>query len=237
MGYGDYVNGVMQEYGGELGRQTKFTVYLDIPRRISLNYGIMTQFDLLCKTITLPNVKQDPIEVKYKGHDIKLVGRTNFDQTFSVTLYVDELHQLRFALDNWIRMIDNKAISGENEELKREDMMGTLKVVSKNFDEDTTTREYEFHNVFPISVSAPEFAGDAPSAVQEITVEFGYSFFESREPGGLNFKHSIEDFTYNITNNIIDHFGGENLTVINSSVGRSAGIATIDFFKKLKNRI
>ena len=237
MSYGDYVNGVLNKYGGELGRQTKFTIFLDIPRRVSLDYGVMTQFDILAKSVTLPNIKQDSIEMKYKGHDLKIPGRTNFDQVFSVTLYVDEYHLVRFALDNWIRLIDNQSISGENESISREDMYGRLKVSAKNFDEDEITREYDFHDVYPISVSTPEYSSEAQSSVQEVTIEFAYSFFESRESGGLNFKQAVDDLTYRATNIILDSVGMENVTVLNPTILRNNLTNDSNIFKKLKGNI
>ena len=202
MSYGDYVNSTMQEYGGELSRPTKFNMYLTAP--VSLN---ATQYDILCKNVQIPNIKHDIIELKYKGHDIKITGRTNYDQTFSVTFYLDEYHKIRDAMDTWVRLIDNKEMSGKNENIAPSDRYGSIKISAKNFDEVYVPYQYEFLNVFPISVSGPEYNTEGVSSVNEVTVEFAYSVFLSAPGTGTNYSTLFQDAVNDIMDTGFEKLG------------------------------
>ena len=228
MAYGDYVNSTLQEYGGELSRPTKFNMYLTAPKSID-----STQYDVLCKTIQIPNIKHDDIELKYKGHNLKITGRTNYDQTFSVTFYLDEYHKIRDSIDNWIRMLDPKEISGKSSSASPDNRYGSIKVSARNFNEDFVTYEYQFNDVYPISVSGPEYNTEGVSSVQEITIEFGYSYFVSGAGGGINFSTILQD----TVNDIMDK-GFEKLGSLfpwaDDKTFRNTVPAAVDIFKKLK---
>jgi hypothetical protein len=233
MAYGDYVNSTLQQYGGDLSRPTKFSMLLEPPAIGDLTSLDSTQFDILCKTVNIPVVKNEPIEVKYKGHDIKVVGRTNFEQTFSVTLYVDDKHHIRTILDEWIRYIDNQIISGENQSLSRDQMFGQAKIIAQNFDENYTQKEYIFYNVFPISISGPEYNTEGVSSVQEFTVDFAFSYFNLANGALINPNKIFEDTKNKIIdmgiNKLAATFGG------NQKTYRRGIPAAIDLFKKTQN--
>jgi hypothetical protein len=228
MAYGDYVNSTMQQFGGDLGRATKFSFLITIPFTTT---GSPEQFDILCKNVNIPNVRNDSIEFKYKGHDIKIPGRTNYDQTLSATFYLDEFHDIRSSIDEWIRVLDGDVISGEAPFSERSKNYGTIQVRAQNFDESADNKMYTFYNVYPISVGGPEYNTEGVSSVQEITLEFAFSYFIV-EDGTFNPSRIFEDFKNKVVDMGVDKlknlFGGDEKTY------RSGIPAAIDFFRKTK---
>ena len=59
--------------------------------------------------------------------------------------------------------------------------------------------EYRFVNVYPTSVSGPAFSSDTVSSVNEFTVEFAYTTYESSGTGVYNWNNKLGDTIENVS--------------------------------------
>lgn len=195
--YGNFANSILHNSGGDLSRPAKFVAMIDVPEVMKSTVPTDT-IDILCKTFSIPTIKMETIEVKYKGHTIPVRGRVNFEQTVSVTFLLDENHDMRQLFKNWIEGLDTRYIGKVSEisnsllNAKKSETFGGMNIGALNWDEDTIM-EYKFYNVYPISVSGPEFSSDTVSSVNEFTVEFAYTTFESNGTGVYNWNNKLGD--------------------------------------------
>jgi hypothetical protein len=204
LNYGQYAVSALNSTGGDLARQTKFNIFITLPSKFEhpkkKTFG--DKIDILAKTVNIPNIKHDFIDFKYKGHSIPIAARTNFDQGLSITFYLDEVHEIRSVLDEWARSCDQTVFGESTNKLNTSERYGSLKIQANNFDDTSVSKGYEFFNVFPTSVSSPEFSSDAQSTVIEITVEFSYSYYILKE-GSSNLGNIFE----NLKNKAINAIG------------------------------
>jgi len=229
--YGNYVNSTLEQYGGDLARQTKFNITISLPNKLSVADAkrFPSTLNVLGKGLALPNITHETLEFKYKGHGIPVPARTNFDQSFSITFYLDDAQILRAVLDEWIRGIDSLILGGSSNNLKHTEYYGKILIEALDFDETSVTKGYEFFNIFPKSVSAPEFSSDATSSVIEITVEFAYSYFKTRE-GTLNVSNIFEDVKNKVMDSAFSAIG--DLIGDSGNDVRRKTAAAVDIFKK-----
>ena len=237
MSYGNYLNHTVQEAGGDLARPTKFKVILSVPEKLKEDEvkQFSKKLDILAKDFSIPTIKNDIIEVKHKGHSIPVIGRTNFEQTVSITFYLDEPQVLRSILDTWIREIDSKVLGGNKKYFltaEPQERFGSLTIESLNYDENSATRRFKFENIYPISISGVEFHTDSPSSVSEVTAEFAYSHFKVLK-GDFDLSNIFEDLMGSGIDSASDWLFGEGSAEIVKEI-RSTTAAVVDIFKGLK---
>jgi hypothetical protein len=228
MNYGNYINNTVQQYGGDLARQTKYSVNISLPQyfKTSGDKEFPVILNVLAKNFSIPNIRQDILEFKYQGHSIPLPGRTNFEQTFSLTFYLDDKHTLRSVLDEWIRSSDLTVLGDSKNYLEPSEKFGSIEILAKDFEETTSTRKYIFLNVFPLSISGPEFSSEGVSSIVEVTVEFSYAYFITKE-GDKSLVNMFED----AKNALVDTAYKKVFGAV-AEGARSTTKAVIDLFKK-----
>ncbi len=169
------ISNTLDNVGGNLSRPTQFSAIISPPSEVS---GGLSQFafDVLCKNIAIPTISMQPIEMSFKGHSIQYPGRVNQAQTMEVTLYLDEKHQVRNMLSDWISGIDERFYAvvseGSAAMTKSRNFFGSMVVEAYNFKEDSVAQSYLIENIYPISVSAPNFDSAAIGEVNTISVTF-----------------------------------------------------------------
>ena len=200
----DLVYGV----GGNLARPSHFDVILTFPKIFNSNSD--KKYNILAKNVKFPSKKMDTIEYKYKGQSIKLPGRVSYEGNISLTFVLDENYTIKSELDDWINSIDIYQYSGTKHDNKYklidiENKKGSMIIIAKDWDEGEVLK-YSLNEIYPVSVSAPDFSSDSVSTATEITVEFEY------------FKCLKEDFfLHDIISNIegeLESFVTENVSDI-----------------------
>jgi hypothetical protein len=232
MAYGNYVNNTVEQFGGDLSRPTKFRVFMTLPPKLKLNEAgqFSNKLNILAKNFSIPEIKNDPIEIKYKGHSIPIIGKSNFVQLFSITFYLDETHILRDILSNWIKELDENILGKNNGYLNNNggiERYGNLVIESLNYDENSPTRKFEFFNIYPVSVGGLEYNTESASAIQEVTVDFSYTHFKSTK-GEYDLSNIFEDFITESVDNLLENIFGDDDT---ESI-KSKTVAVVDIFQK-----
>ncbi len=175
--------------GGNLARPTRFTAMIAPPTEISVSSD-SKMFDVLCKSIKVPDISMETMDMKFKGHTIKIPGRVQQEQTIELTMYLDENHRLRQVFNDWINGMDNRnpAINSIGSSNLQNALypFGNLIIKARTFDEtNAEPMNYFIEGVYPISVSGPEFGSAAVAEVSEFTVTLAYYRFLSGDSTGV----------------------------------------------------
>lgn len=148
------------------------------------------------KSASFPGKSHEVIDLKFKGRNIPVRGQTKYENTWSCTFYLDEMHTLKKSFEDAIEALDevhnfdDVTFNVYNKQLSNTTRYSnTLTIVQLDFDGTQETAIYNLYNVFPKSVSQVDIDYSEVGKVQEFTVEFSYSHFES-----INIKSSDGSF-------------------------------------------
>tara|TARA_B100000965_G_scaffold160188_1_gene133535 strand:+ start:140 stop:733 length:594 start_codon:yes stop_codon:yes gene_type:complete len=137
-------------------------------------------FRFMCKATALPAQNVAAIDIPFRGRIFKVAGDRTIDN-WSVTVINDEDFLLRNAFENWTQQIAD--LSTNIGATNPESYMTNAKVfqlgrgstkASENSsgDRNVVLKEYEFVDIFPISVSTIDLSYDTGDTIEEFTVEF-----------------------------------------------------------------
>ena len=154
--------------GGNFARPTKFNVMVNPPGDTS--GPIM---DILCKSVTLPEISHEPIELTYKGHKIKVPGRTNQAQTITLVFYVDEFYNNRNIFESWMNNLDEHYYV-QNGFVQTPPKLGTISLSSVDYFEKGNVETHHFENVYPVSIGDLEYSSSDKDTILELSVTFAY---------------------------------------------------------------
>ncbi len=169
------ISGLLDLAGGNLARPTMFSVNLVPPPELSGHFP-QSYTDILCKTIKIPETTMVPIELKFKGHNLQIPGRTNQAQSIEMTFYLDERHQLRDLMAAWISGMDDRyyavsdGVSASISESRN--WFGSVNISAMDFTESNVTQSYIVEGIFPTSVEGPDYDSTAIGNITEFTVTF-----------------------------------------------------------------
>lgn len=176
---------------GDGARSTKFDCVIGLDTFLPGS----RMLSAVVKTASFPGKSHEVIDLKFKGRNIPVRGQTKFENTWSCTFYLDEMHSLKKAFEDEIESLDIHNFKDQTSIVKnaqrrnQKNYTRTLTIVQLDFDGSQQTAVYNLYNVFPKSVSQVDVDYSEVGKVQEFTVEFSYSHFES-----LNMKSNNGSF-------------------------------------------
>ena len=174
---------------GDGARSTKFDCIIGLD---TFSAG-SKMLSAMVKTASFPGKSHEVIDLKFKGRNIPVRGQTKYENTWSCTFYLDEMHSLKKAFEDEIESLDihtfSDNINYSAQSRNSERYSRKLTIVQLDFDGTQQTAIYNLYNVFPKSVSSVDVDYSEVGKVQEFTVEFSYSHFES-----LNMKSNNGSF-------------------------------------------
>lgn len=167
--------------GGNLARPTRFSAFIAPPADIIADLPSRT-FDVLCKSVRIPETIMKPIDMMIKGHTIKIPSRVNQEQTLEITFYLDENHSLRKVFSDWIAGLDPRFYAVTSPAsinmINTKNIFGNILIKTRDFNETSAEpMNYLIENVYPISLGSINFNSSGVSEITELTVVFAYSRF------------------------------------------------------------
>jgi len=190
----------LNSYLGNAARPTKFNIIVNRPQMLADNFD--RAVDVLAKNVTVPPITMETIDMKIKGHNLRIPGRVNQTQEITVRFYVDEKYQIRQIFQDWIAAMDPRYYGAKNENNKSwkgQDTYGQMLVIARDYEESNDKpMVYAFDGIYPISVGEMEYSADAKDTVMELEVTFAF----------YRFLHSsfVED-KYDEIDDFLDKFG------------------------------
>jgi len=169
--------GVLQELKTTLAmgaRSNKYKVILTLPSAVG-TAPAEAELNALCKGASIPAKSIGQIEVFSQGRKLVMAGDAEFENTWSLTFYNTQDHNLRSAFIAWMDFIDNF-----NDEIRGADsnanyMVEQAQVHQLNTTDNSTTASYMFYNLWPTNISAIDVADETNNEISETTVDFAFS--------------------------------------------------------------
>lgn len=154
-------------------RPTQFRVNLAFPQALGGTNGAAQSAVFMCSATSLPASTIQPIEVPYRGRNVKLAGERQF-QNWQVRVLNDSNFLIRKALEVWSAgILEHSSTSGV--------VVPTLYAVDMEVVQldrnDFELRKYKFHNCWPINVSEISLDFGAITQIEEFNVEFSVDYW------------------------------------------------------------
>ena len=167
--------------GGGGVRPNLFEVRLDASNLTEFMGGVPAEnLAFMCKAANLPAQNVASIDVPFRGRTFKVAGDRTIDN-WSITVIQDEDFRLRNAFESWTQQIarlDNNLGATDpsaymvNAKVFQLGRGSTPASTNSDGTANTVLKEYEFVDIFPITVSPIDLSYDSGDAIEEFTVEF-----------------------------------------------------------------
>ena len=157
---------------GQPARSSKYRIILGFPSAIGSVSESMKNVDLFCKSATFPGKTLGQIELWNQGRKLIIPGDTSYANTWNLTFYQSENHDLRNDFVLWMKACDDfqeNWHSGAPNSVLAE--MRVIQLDSKAKD----VAIYTFHNVFPQDVADVGVGDDLIDQVEEFDVTFSFT--------------------------------------------------------------
>lgn len=153
-------------------RPNLFKATLNFPAYAGGNVEL-TSF--MCKTASLPGSSISPVMVPFRGRQLQIAGDRVFEP-WSVVIINDTGMDTRNAMERWMNGINSHS---QNTGLANPvDYTADMSVEQLNKSGEST-KKYDFRGVWPSSVSAIELSYESNDQIEEFTVEFQITYWES----------------------------------------------------------
>ena len=138
------------------------------------------RFGFLCKAAQMPAQTIASIEVPFRGRQFKVAGDRTIEN-WSITVINDEDFLFRNAFEEWTQQIanleDNMGSTNPssymvNAKVYQLGRGSTRQSTNNSGDTNVVLKEYEFVDIFPISVGSIDVSYDSSDTIEEYTVEF-----------------------------------------------------------------
>lgn len=148
--------------------------------KVTLNFpgyagGDVELASFLCKGASLPGSVINPMEVPFRGRQLKVAGDRPFEN-WTVTVINDTDFNVRDAVERWMNGINaHSANTGITNPL---DYQTDLLVEQLDKDE-SILKTYNIRGAFPSNLSEIDLNYETVDTIEEFTVEFSYQYWES----------------------------------------------------------
>ena len=154
-------------------RPTQFRVNLALPTALGLDTSAASAGVFMCSATSLPASSIQPIEVPYRGRNIKVAGERTF-QNWQVRILNDSDFLIRKTLELWSNLV-----------LEHADTAGVVRPTSYAVDmqvvqldrNEVALRTYTFHNCWPQNLSDINLDFGAITQIEDFNVEFSVDYW------------------------------------------------------------
>lgn len=158
-------------------RPNLFEVGITFPTALTGGTTPVTNYQLLCKSTSIPAMTIGSIEVPVRGRSVKVPGDRSFAD-WTVTFLSDAGFTVRKKMEewsNWVKLNDFSTATLRSSTVG-DDYYGVIKVKQLS-EASAVLRVYTLNLAFPVDVSAMDVSYDTTDAIQEFTTTFQYSYF------------------------------------------------------------
>lgn len=181
---------------GGIARPNLFEVVLSFPEDVvdpSVN-DLESKARFLVKGAALPASTVTPINIPFRGRNLKIAGDRTFD-VWTVTVINDTDFAIRGSFERWMNSIAKVSDNSGNtnpvdyqtdaivHQLGRAPVTGAGSAQESAVDQPIL-RSYQFHGVWPTNISAIALSYDSTDAIEEFDVELQVQWWEAVGNGG-----------------------------------------------------
>ncbi len=149
------------------------------------------RFGFLCKAAQMPAQTIANIDVPFRGRIFKVAGDRTIEN-WSITIINDEDFLFRNAFEEWTQQIanlddnmgsTNPASYMVNAKVYQLGRGSTQASKNNGGDSNVVLKEYEFIDIFPVSVGSIDLSYDSTDTIEEYTVEFAVQSYRVKGAG------------------------------------------------------
>ena len=149
------------------------------------------RFGFLCKAAQMPAQTIANIDVPFRGRIFKVAGDRTIEN-WSITIINDEDFLFRNAFEEWTQQIanlddnmgsTNPASYMVNAKVYQLGRGSTQASQNNGGDTNVVLKEYEFIDIFPVSVGSIDLSYDSTDTIEEYTVEFAVQSYRLKGAG------------------------------------------------------
>ena len=149
------------------------------------------RFGFLCKAAQMPAQTIANIDVPFRGRIFKVAGDRTIEN-WSITIINDEDFLFRNAFEEWTQQIanldDNMGSTNPgsymvNAKVYQLGRGSTQASQNNGGDSNVVLKEYEFIDIFPVSVGSIDLSYDSTDTIEEYTVEFAVQSYRLKGAG------------------------------------------------------
>ena len=182
---------------GGIARPNLFEVVLTFPDGVvdpSVN-DLDSKVRFLVKGAALPASTVTPINIPFRGRNLKIAGDRTFD-VWTVTVINDTDFAIRGSFERWMNSIAKVSDNSGNtnpvdyqtdaivHQLGRAPVTGAGSAQDSAVDQPIL-RSYQFHGIWPTNISAIALSYDNTDAIEEFDVELQVQWWEAVGNGGV----------------------------------------------------
>lgn len=156
---------------GAGGRPSKFRVTLTFPSAVNTT-GNLRNVDTLAKSASFPALTIGQIEVWNQGRKLVIPGDTSFSNSWTVTFYNTEAHDIRRDFIAWVASCDQFQ-DNKHTGVPAELMIDANVIQLDSYGNETT--KYTFHNLFPYEIGEISLSADTIDSIEEFDVTFSFT--------------------------------------------------------------
>ena len=153
-------------------RPNLFKVTMAFPSYVTANVELASY---MCKATSMPASTIAPIEVPFRGRQLKIAGDRTFDP-WSVTVINDTDFNVRNSFEQWMNGINQH---NENTGLTQPSSYMADMIVQQLDKDGTTKKTYNIRGVFPTNLGAIELSYETGDTIEEFEVEMQIQYWES----------------------------------------------------------
>ena len=149
------------------------------------------RFGFLCKAAQMPAQTIANIDVPFRGRIFKVAGDRTIEN-WTITMINDEDFLFRNAFEEWTQQIanlddnmgsTNPASYMVNAKVYQLGRGSTQASQNNGGDSNVVLKEYEFIDIFPVSVGSIDLSYDSTDTIEEYTVEFAVQSYRLKGAG------------------------------------------------------
>ena len=153
-------------------RPNLFKVTMAFPSYVTANVELASY---MCKATSMPASTIAPIEVPFRGRQLKVAGDRTFDP-WSVTIINDTDFNVRNSFEQWMNGINqHKANTG----LTQPSSYMADMIVEQLDKDGTVEKTYNIRGTFPTNLGAIELSYESGDTIEEFEVELQVQYWES----------------------------------------------------------
>jgi len=153
-------------------RPNLFKVTMAFPAYVTANVELASY---MCKATSMPASTIAPIEVPFRGRQLKIAGDRTFEP-WSVTIINDTDFNVRNSFEQWMNGINqHKANTG----LTQPSSYMADMIVQQLDKDGTVEKTYNIRGTFPTNLGAIELSYETGDTIEEFEVELQIQYWES----------------------------------------------------------
>ena len=176
------INDFQGEFLGGGARTNLFEVNITFPNQVLNAATAGNKLRFVCRGAQVPGRTVNVVEVPYFGRIVKFAGDSTFED-WTTTIYNDEDHLVKDALENWTGQLNG----GESNLRPAEAALTTgyqaTAQVIRYGKTGEVIKTIDIIGIFPTVIDAVDLNWDNGSTVEEYGVTFTYQYWRSNSSG------------------------------------------------------